>query len=210
MRIRYATAAVMSLATLLSLAGCSALLGGGKPEQLYRFEAPPAGPLGAGSIEPPRSTLLVMPVRFAAEIQGDRVLASRSQEALYIKGLRWIAPAPILFEQSVRATFRARAPWLAVTERRGGGPADNILQIRVDRFEARYDGGPAAPPTIHVEGEATLSDAVKLNQTSRYRISSVQQAVGGNAAAIVAAFSQAAAMAVVATVDWTDTTVAPR
>uniref|UniRef100_UPI0015774FDC ABC-type transport auxiliary lipoprotein family protein n=1 Tax=Sphingomonas bacterium TaxID=1895847 RepID=UPI0015774FDC len=180
MTTRYPTGAVAPLAAALLLTGC-ALLGGGKPVQLYRFGAPPtASPATGGVVPTPRYTVLLMPVRFAAGIDGDRVLASRGSETLYIKGLRWVAPAPVLFGEEAQASFRARAPWIALTDRRGGAPADHILQIRIDRFEARYDAGAKAPPTIHVEGEAMLGDVRTPGVSSRYRLVAEQQATAGD------------------------------
>lgn len=194
---------IAALAATLPLAGCGALLGGGKPAQLYRFGAPPAAAADAAGVVPsPRATLALMPVRFAAEIEGDRVLAGRDREALYIKGMRWVAPAPTLFAEALRATFRARAPSIALADRGGGGTAGDVLQVRIDRFEARYDDGAAAPPTIHVEGEATLGDPRTRAMIGRYRLVARQRAERGDAAAIVAAFDGATATATAATVDW--------
>ena len=211
MTISRMTGRLAPLVAGLLLAGCS-LLGGGKPDQLYRFGgAPTAAASDAGGAVPvARYTLLLMPVRFAAEIEGDRVLASRDRQTLYVKGMRWVAPAPILFTQAVRATLRARAPWIAVTDRHAGGPADHVLQIRIDRFEARYEAGPKAAPTIHVEGEATLGDSRTHGPAADYRLVADQVASGNDAAAIVAAFDQAAANSIVATVDWASLTAAGR
>lgn len=200
---RHAIFAPMSAGLLL--AGCGALLGGGPPDQLYRFSAasPPKSSGADGRVIPTaRTVLLLMPVRFATEIDGDRLLASRGFEALYIKGLRWVAPTPTLFDEAVRSTFRFRTPWIALTDRRAGGPADHGLQIRVDRFEARYEAGPKAAPTIRIDGEATLVDARTHTPIGSYRLLAEQRASSADAAAVVAAFDRAAATATVGMVDW--------
>lgn len=210
MTIRCAIGSALPLGAMFVLSGCGALLGGGKPAQLYRFGAPPAAAPATGGVMPAtRATLLLTPARFAAGIDGDRLLASRDREALYIKGLRWVAPAPTLFDEAVRAAFRARAPWIALTDRRAGGPADHVLQIRMDRFEARYDAGAKAPPTIRVEGEATLVDARTHGLVGSYRLVAGEQASSPDAAAVVAAFDRAAAKATIGMVDWADAMVAP-
>lgn len=203
MTVRRAIGIALPLGAMLVLSGCGALLGGGKPAQLYRFGAPPAAAPDTGGVIPAtRVTLLLTPARFAAGIDGDRLLASRDREALYIKGLRWVAPAPTLFDDAVRATFRSRAPWIALTDRRAGGSADSVLQIRMDRFEARYYAGAKAPPMIRVEGEATLVDARTHGLVGSYRLVAGEQASSPEAAAVVAAFDRATARATIEMVDW--------
>lgn len=210
--MRICHAILVPVSAGLLLAGCGALLGGGKPDQLYRFGAPqpPTSSEAGGDVVPTaRTTLLLMPARFAAEIDGDRVLTVHGSKALYIKGLRWVAPAPTLFDEAVRATFRSRAPWIALTDRRAGGSADHDLQIRMNRFEARYEGGVKSAPTIRVEGEATLVDARTHNPLGSYRLVAEQRASGADAAAVVAAFERAAAAATVGMVDWAATIMSP-
>ena len=203
MTSRRAIGTALPLGVAFLLSGCGALLGGGKPPQLYRFGTPPAAAPDTGGVIPAaRATLLLTPARFAPGIDGDRLLASRDREALYIKGLRWVASAPALFDEAVRATFRSHAPWIALTDRRTGGAADHVLQIRMDRFEARYEAGARAPPMIRVEGEATLVDARTHSPVGSYRLVAEQRASSPDAAAVVAAFDQAAAKATIGMVDW--------
>lgn len=214
MRTRHAIGLVALLAAGLSLAGCGALLGGGKPAQLYRFGVPSTVADVPGVLPAPRATLLLMPIRFAAEVEGDRVLASRERETLYIKGMRWVAPAPTLFTEALRADFRSRAPWIAMTDRgtssTAANAADDVLQIRIERFEARYDDGEASPPTIHIGGEATLGDARTHALIGSYRLVAEQRAERRDAAAIMAAFDQATSAVTAATVDWASATVLRR
>lgn len=200
------------LAVALLLSGCGSLLGGGKPVDLYRFATPPAvAPAGVSGVLPRSTrTLLVMPVRFAAEIDGDKVLAAQGQKTLYIKGMRWAAPAPVLFAQALTAGFTARVPDVAVVDRRTGANADASLQISIDRFEAQYNGDILAAPIVVIEGRATLIDAKTNLPVGSYRLTATARASANNAAEIAAAFDRANTIAVTGAVDWVAATIGAR
>lgn len=212
MMMRKLRGLAITVAAAMTVSGCvGSLLGGGKPDQLYRFGASSsAAPIAAAAAPQTRRTILLLPVRFAPEIEGDRLLAAQGQEMLYIKDARWVTSAPALFTQALRGGFKERAPDIAIAQPRDAQPADYGLQLRVDRFEARYDAGPQAAPTIHIKGMAALVDLKSRAPVGSYDLAASQVATANGTAAIVAAFDQATAVAVAATVDWASVMALPR
>lgn len=184
----------------LALPGCvGGLLGGGKPDRLYRFGmtgpiAPASGPEALT-----RRTLVLPPPVFPSEVAGPRLLTMEGGQASYIKDVRWVAAAPLLFGAAVKAGFAARAPWIEVVDR-GRADAD-VLQVSVSRFEADYPGD-GSPPTVRVEGEAVLVDGGTGRRLAAYRLVEAEPAAADRAEAIVSAFDTAVARAVSGTVDW--------
>src|SRR3546814_19148122 len=55
------------------------------------------------------ATLSLARIRFAPEIEGDRILTARGESVLYIKDARWAAPAPDLFSQALARQFATRS-----------------------------------------------------------------------------------------------------
>lgn len=190
---------ILPILTLL-LSGCVGALVGSTPAQLYRFgEA--AAATAAGPAVPPLCTLVLAAPAFASEVAGPRLLTTQDGEASYIKAARWVAPAPLLFQAALKARLAARAPWIAVVDRRGRGD-DPVLQVSVSRFEAAYPGDGRTPPTVLIEGEAVLVAGQTGRQVARYRFAERQPAADNRTGAIVAAFDAATVRVVSGTVDW--------
>lgn len=197
------------LAAPLLLTACvGGLLGGGKPDRLYRFGTsfPPAAAVAPGF---PARLIVLAPPAFASEVAGARVLTVEGREASYLKDVGWVSPAPLLFADALKAGLAARAPGLAVAERREGAGAD-LLQVSIDRFEAAYAGPPGAPPVVEVAGDAVLTDGGTGRRIAQFRISERQPAAADRVGAIVDAFDAAVARAVAGTADWTAATEAGR
>ena len=132
-------------------AGCVTLLPKAAPEPRYRFggdaSAPPPAATASG-----RDGLLGIVVTLPAASRGDALLAMSGQSAAYISGGRWISPASDLFrEAAVRALAGHGAP----------GRAGGVLTLAVTRFEADYDHGTGAAPTVRIEAVLRLSDGVR-------------------------------------------------
>ena len=188
------------------LAGCISLLPKQKPAQLYRFgvSAPPTAPHAAG---PGRFSVQAVPMGFVRDAASDTILTVTGDQAAYIGGSRWVISASNLFEAAVTRAFDA-----------DGGPArliphgeavrpDYALKLDVRRFEARYDGGQLAPPTVVVELYAGLvrraGDGTAAAPAERIFQASVP-ASENRAGAIAAAFDSAVTKVLGEMVAWVD------
>ncbi len=138
------------------MAGCISLLPKQKPAQLYRFgiSAPPAAagrPAGAAGF-----AVQVVPMSFERAAAGDGILTVTGDEAAYIAGSRWLTSASSLFEAAVTRAFDARGGPARLVPRGETVRADYALKLDVRTFEARYDHGQQAAPTVMVELYAGL------------------------------------------------------
>lgn len=199
----------LALGALLS--GCvGGLLGGGKPDQLYRFGgAQTATASGDAPFRPRRVELL--PPRFAPEVAGDRILTTGGRSAAYVQDARWSTAAPALYAAALTATFVDRSTDIAVVERRDArGEGLALLRIEVTRFEAQYPGEATeegVAPTVLVQGEAALIEAESNRVLGTYRFVEREAAGADRVSAIVGAFDAAVARSVGGTVDWTTRTL---
>lgn len=189
----------------LALTGC-ALLGGGKPANLYRFgqstvgEPAPASGQSVGVFRAPGP--------FQREAAGDRILTVTGGKAAYIAETRWVAPASTLFNQAVTAAFDADPGPVRLVSRGEPGQAAYVLRLEVRNFETRYDNGPKAAPTVVVRLHATLSP--RRAQDVREQMFEAQVPAGGNrVTAIVAAYDQAVAQVLGKVVAWTNAEAKP-
>ncbi|RMB36647.1 cholesterol transport system auxiliary component [Sphingomonas sp. PP-CE-3A-406] len=206
MTYRATSRATLAIAAALSLTGCvGALLGGGKPDTLYRF-----GPVAAGTVPQatpaPRRTLALPVPQFSPATAGDRILTTQGSEISYIKGVRWVSPAPTLYAAALDATVATRAPDIAVATR-ASGAATAILTVSVNRFEASYPGAGAGAPVIHVDGVAFLADRATNTIVGRLQFSGTAPATADTGPAIAAAFDAATMQSVTQIVDWANVTI---
>lgn len=179
-------------ALTLLLSGCvGGLLGGGKPDQLYRFGTTDAAAPVAVLPETARRTLSMPMPTFPPEVSADRMLTSQGRELAYVKDARWVTSAPALYQMAVEASMRSRAA-VTFVDRSQARSADGELRIAIDRFEAVYDADPMMAPTIHIEGRAILliSDDAP---PSMHRVHGEQRARVNTASGLAAAFDAAVA-----------------
>lgn len=192
MTLRRSVATLGGCAAICLLAGCvGSLLHGGKPDSLYRLDASErvavSGPAAAV-----RHPLFVDKLRFAPEIDGDRLLAVQAGTARYIKGVRWVTSARSLFAQALLREFQTRLPALRVTAAQGGVRDGYSLAVTVARFEAVYDDPTmTAPPTIVIAGEATLYALPARTVIGQRHFVTRIRATRSRAGEIVAAFDRA-------------------
>ncbi|MDX3910710.1 MAG: ABC-type transport auxiliary lipoprotein family protein [Sphingobium sp.] len=195
-----------ALAFLLTLSACvGALLGGGKPDDLYRLDVtslaidPPTGQPHAA-----RRPIVLLRTRFAPEVDGDRLLTTQGHRAMYIKDARWVTSASDLFTQSLRDVFAARAPDILLATPRQPAGADYALQLNIERFEAVYapDGAKDAAPTVRIEGEVRLIRIRDGKAAATQAIATLSPAAQNRTGAIVPAFGAAASEYMVKVVDW--------
>jgi cholesterol transport system auxiliary component len=198
------TAVVGALA--LSLGGCQllGLLGGGNknPAQLYRFgasEGAPLAPVSTAAVNVQLSNLRMDP---AAE--GDRLLGITGTEAAYIANSRWVAPARDLFTHAAERAFD-RAGVRLIRRDQPISP-DLSLALEVPTFEARYENGAQAAPTVIVEVRAALVAGRQRDVLGETTYTVRQPAAENRVGAIVAAFDQATRGALDQTAAWAATT----
>lgn len=164
---------VVGAALALSLSACVTLLPKQPPAHLYRFGASPTG--GAMGNIPD------LIVRLPAASEGDGILAITGNQAAYIAGARWVSPAVILFRE---AATQALTPPLSAA------PKPERLTIEVVRFEADYDHGEGAAPTVRVEALAAITDDLG-HERPLGRFAAARGATDNRVGAIVTAFDGA-------------------
>ncbi len=205
MRQTHAIRTVALLTVLALLTACGAVLGGGKPDNLFRFGVPEREIVPDATRRPERKTILLARIGFAPEIEGDRILTARGGSVLYIKDARWAASAPDLFTQAVIRRFAERAPGIRLASQRERPGSGLVLRLAVDRFEARYAPNAAkdAPPVILLSGTADLVDLPSRRTIASQRFAIEEPASANGKAAIVAAFDSAVSRYTIDITDWT-------
>lgn len=193
-------ASIFAVAALLG--GC-ALLASPDPVQLYRF----GDPVPQATAAAPDAALVAVSLRrvtFQEAAAGDRLLAITGAEASYIAGARWVSPAESLFTEALENTFSSQARRVRLIGRQELTPANMILDLDMRAFEARYDHGADAPPTIRVAARARMLSFPARTVVAE-RLFVVEQPAGENrVSAIVEAFDAATADIGGQLVAWTD------
>jgi cholesterol transport system auxiliary component len=194
----------LRLATLafaaLALSGCISLLPKSKPAQLYRFGPAPV----ANAPAPAADAVAVFRARghFQDEAADDRILTVTGGQAAYIAQSRWVAPAETLFNEAVNNAFDASP--IRLLGRGQQGRYAYAIRIDVRTFEARYDAGSNAAPTVVVRLHAALTrndQSPVGEQDFEVHATASRNRVG----AIVAAFDKASKDAIGQLVAWTET-----
>ena len=183
------------------LAACVTLLPKSQPAQLYRFGADQAA---AASSAARLFSVRLAPVTFERASASDQILTVEADRTAYIAGARWVTSATSLFEAAVDQTFDVHTGGARLITRGETTRADYALKLDVRRFEARYDNGQGAAPTISVEVYAALdnlSDPTTARQrTFRASVPADDNRVG----AIVRAFDKAVGSVLGDLATWTD------
>src|SRR3546814_20853043 len=104
-----------ALALLMPLAACGAMLGSGKPDNLFRFGVPEREDAQPGTANAAPATLSLARIRFAPEIEGHRLLTERGASVLSIKDARWAATAPDPFSHALHRQLATPPPPLRPT-----------------------------------------------------------------------------------------------
>ena len=197
-------------ASLLLLAGCGGLLGGGGNADLYRFGSAPVAPLEAPPNNAQPLLVLYPGATFDRAIESDRILTVTGAQAGYVAGARWVAPASDLFDAAARRAFEQRVPAAYVVRLRGAPLPDYALGIDVRRFEADYVGGSEAPPEIVLEAVARLMSWSDRSMVAEWPIEVRETAVDNRLPSIVDAFDRATGQAVLRIADLTQQTLVSR
>ncbi|RAK63096.1 ABC-type transport auxiliary lipoprotein family protein [Phenylobacterium kunshanense] len=200
-RPKSSLAAVAVAAAALALSGCISLLPKTKPAHLYRFGHPPT----AEAAEATQGTVGVFRTNatFQREAAGDRLLTITGGKVAYIAETRWVAPAAVLWDQAVLAAFDADPGPVRLISRGEAAAADYVLRLDVRNFEAVYDRGPKAAPTVVVRVRAAMTRGTDRGQVAE-KIFEARVTAGSNrVGAIVPAYDKAVADTLAQIVAWT-------
>jgi cholesterol transport system auxiliary component len=192
-------AAIAALA--IGLSGCITLFPKQEPALMYRFGAPAAPPAEAVRHE---GEVLRGPITFDRAAAGDRLLTITGREAAYIASSRWVTPAQQMFQEAMERTFAATAGAPRLTPAGQGTGATAALAVDVESFEARYENGIEAAPTVVVRVRARLM-GVRERRLIGEQVFEVRRPASENrVSAIVAAFDAATTEVLGQLVAWTD------
>jgi cholesterol transport system auxiliary component len=196
----------LASATALSLSGCISLLPKTKPAQLYRFTPPgvaaPSAPVTANAVG-----VFESGGEFQRESASDRILTVTGPHVAYIADARWAAPAQVLFDEAMDAAFEGSGGHVRLTPRGAPTSTDYVLRLDVRNFEARYDAGPTAAPTIVVQLHALLTRDRNRTLVSEQGFEARVPASDNRVTAIVNAFGQATKQVLDQLVAWTNSKV---
>ncbi len=203
--LRLAAIAAVSLA----LSACVSLLPKSKPAHLYRFGAamdaggaaiPAAGPIGVFRTSG----------AFQREAAGDQLLTVTDGRVAYIAETRWVAPAAVLWDEAVANAFDADPGPARLISRGEPASAEFVLRLDVRNFEAHYDAGPKAAPTVLVRVRAAMMRGSDRNRVVEQVFEARAKAADNRVTAIVPAYDKAVAEVLKQIVDWTNGQVASR
>jgi len=204
-RFKSPSAALAVLVAGLLLAGCVSLVPKSAPVQLYRLSQPAPPPAAPA---PPGLSLARTAVSFPGDAASDRLLAFNGPEAAFIAGGRWIEPASVMFDQSVTDAFdQPGAPHLIGAGE--GASSSATLRLAVRRFDANYDHGMGAAPTVEVTVDAALIRSGDRVVVAEKLFEIRQPASENRIGAIVEAYNVAVAEALGAVRDWSAVNAPP-
>jgi cholesterol transport system auxiliary component len=153
--LKAVTRSLLLAAAASLLTGCISLFPKADPAQLYRFGATTPQVRETVSGEPGFGVLLTA-TGFDRAAASDRILTVTGTQAAYIKDARWVTSSVALFDSALQRAFDADQGPARLVDRAEIARTDYVLKLDVRTFEARYDHGQAATPTIVVEVHAAL------------------------------------------------------
>jgi ABC-type uncharacterized transport system auxiliary subunit len=181
---------VVTLTAVAGLAGCAGFTREAPPPATYRLAAPelPGGDALGASLAVPR------PVA-APGLDGERIAAAYPDRRLdYYAGARWGGELTAVVQASLVESLRGSGRLKAVQGDAAPFEVSHVLQVEIQRFEARYAG--SGPPTVEVVLAATLGRrqgrVVLASFTARAAAPAAADRMGAIAAAFDAAYGQAA------------------
>lgn len=186
----------------LGLAGCVTLFPKETPAQLFRFGDHVSAPAASGA----GFTVRDAGLDFDRAASGDAILAVNGEQVAYVGGARWAVAAPLMFEAAVRRAFDAPGGVVRLIQPGEGGQAQFAMRLNVTHFEARYESGPGAAPTIYIRLRAVLVRTADQSLAGSQPFEVKAPAAANSAGAIAAAFDRATSDVVGQLVGWVDQT----
>jgi cholesterol transport system auxiliary component len=187
---------------ILTLAGCSGLLGGGAPVHLYRLTPKSTYPPNL----PHRSVQLLINEPFApAGLDKSRIALSRSPVSIdYFADSEWTDRAPLLVQTAILQSFENSKAITAIAREAVGLRADFILETEIRHFEAVYDS-PNGPPEIWVAIIVRLVNPASREVVAQTSFERRERASANDVSSIVLAFDEALGGVMKEIVVWTVT-----
>lgn len=195
-----AAALTACLTASLALTGCVSLFPKSPPATLYKLNIVTEPPAAPSALAQNRPTVLLGPITFTRAAGGDRILTTNGLETAFIADARWVAPAPIMFQEQIADAFD-HSPTINLATRGEAVPADYILRVDVSAFETQYEGqsltgkGKKPPklnaPNIHVQARVTLLDVRQKATLSEQTFTEDKMAADNRVSAIVQAYDAA-------------------
>jgi cholesterol transport system auxiliary component len=134
---------ILAVTMLFAMAGCTSLLGGGPPPNLYRVTSVDAFPPDLPHVS---AQLLVEAPQAPAGLDTRRIALSRSPVSLdYYADSEWTDRLPSLVQTALVDSFENSGAIAAVGRDAVGLRADFILRSEIRHFEAEYDAAGGAP-----------------------------------------------------------------
>ncbi|MBX3484040.1 ABC-type transport auxiliary lipoprotein family protein [Phenylobacterium sp.] len=194
-------------AVALSLGGCISLLPKTREAHLYRF----GQPLAAEALTAPQGRIGVFRTNatFQREAAGDRLLTITGGQVAYVADTRWVAPAVVLWDEAVLAAFDADHGPVRLISRGEPAAADYVLRLDVRNFEARYERGAKAAPTVVVRVRAAMTRGADRSVVSERIFETRVVAADNRVGAIVPAYDRAVAEVLKDVVAWTTAEAKP-
>jgi len=194
-------------AAALALSACISLLPKTEPAHLYRF----GQPISAAALDAPLGQVGVFQANavFQRESAGDRLLTITDGKAAYVAETRWVAPASVLWDEAVLAAFDADPGHVRLISRGELASAAYVLRLDVRNFEARYERGPKAAPTVVVRVRATLTAGAGGGLLSEKIFEKRVTAAENRVSAIVPAYDRAVAEVLAEVVAWANAQAKP-
>jgi cholesterol transport system auxiliary component len=190
-----------SLVAALLLAGCISILPKETPSPLFRFGTePPPAPQGVAAGT--RRTVQILPLSFDHAAASDRILAVTGNSVAHIRGGRWVSSARNLFETAIARAFNVEGTGVRLVTWGEAVSPEYFLKVNVTTFEARYDHGQSAAPTVVVEMRATLSKPTNRSMAGEKTFQASATASENRVGAIAAAFDQAVSKVLGDMVSW--------
>lgn len=189
-----------AIVPLLVLAGCTGLLRSNlPPEQVYYLRATSspserAQPANLSSVRVGR------PVPGPGLDSSHIMLLESDRRMSFYNASRWPAVLPEVVEEMTVESLRASSSWSDVQSSESSFPADYLLQIRIRRFDADYESSSAAShssaaPQVHVVLDCTFGRRAGRDVISTFTAEGSAVAAANKVSAVVAAFEDAANMA---------------
>lgn len=187
---------------ILTLAGCSGLLGGGEPVHLYRLTPKSTYPPGL----PHRSVQLLINEPLApAGLDKSRIALSRSPVSIdYFADSEWMDRAPLLVQTALVQSFQNSKAITAIGRESVGLRADFILDPEMRHFEAVYDSA-NGPPEIWVAINVRLVNPSSRDVVAQTLFERRERASANDVPSIVLAFDEALGGVMKEIVVWTVT-----
>ena len=187
---------------ILTLAGCSGLLGGGEPAHLYRLTPKSTYPPNL-----PRRTvqLLINEPLAPAGLDKTRIALSRSPVSIdYFADSEWTDRAPLLVQTAILQSFENSKTITAIARELVGLRADFIIETEIRHFEAVYDS-PNGPPEIWVAIIIRLVNPTSREVVAQTSFERRERASANEVPSIVSAFDEALGGVMKEIVVWTVT-----